>query len=95
MFRVHRTLLVIIALSVPSIGGAEEPAAAKSSSKADVWPVLEWKEAAPSPFARVESPAAVVNGKIYLFGGFTEDLDASWSPAAGLTTRGHSRPPPR
>jgi N-acetylneuraminic acid mutarotase len=41
------------------------------------WPTLEWKKAAPSPFARVESPAAVVNGKLYLFGGFTDELDAS------------------
>jgi hypothetical protein len=77
MFCTYRTLLVLIALNVPSIGGAEEPTAAKSSSKADVWPTLEWKEAAPSPFARVESPAAIVDSKIYLFGGFTEDLDAS------------------
>ena len=33
MFCTYRTLLVIIALNVPSIGGAEEPAAAKSSRK--------------------------------------------------------------
>ena len=73
----YRALLVILALNVPMIGRTEEPAAAASSSKADGWPALEWKKAAPSPFARVESPAAVVDGKIYLFGGFTEDLDAS------------------
>ncbi|MDB5392271.1 MAG: hypothetical protein JWM11_7917 [Planctomycetaceae bacterium] len=41
------------------------------------WPALDWKKAAASPFARVESPAAVVDGKFYLFGGFTEDLQAS------------------
>ncbi len=73
----HRMLLVVVALSVPSIGGAGAPAAAKSGGKTDAWPALVWKEAAPSPFARVESPAAVVDNKLYLFGGFTEDLDAS------------------
>jgi N-acetylneuraminic acid mutarotase len=73
----YRTLLVILVLNVPMIGRTEEPAAAESSAKSAGWPALEWKKAAPSPFARVESPAAVVDGKIYLFGGFTEDLDAS------------------
>ena len=34
-------------------------------------------EISPSPSARVESPAAVVNGKLYMFDGFTEDLEAS------------------
>ncbi len=77
MFCTYRTLLVILALNVPLAGWSEEPSTAKSSSKADAWPKLEWKKAAPSPFARVESPTAVVNGQIYLFGGFTEDLDAS------------------
>ncbi|MFT5124709.1 MAG: N-acetylneuraminic acid mutarotase [Kiritimatiellia bacterium] len=37
----------------------------------------DWKKAAPSPFARVESPTAVVDGKLYLFGGFTSSLGAS------------------
>ena len=37
---------------------------------------LEWRKATPSPFARVESPTAVVDGKMYLFGGFTDDLGA-------------------
>ena len=97
MFCTYRTLLVIIALNVPSIGRAEEPAAAKSSSKADAWPTLEWKKAAPSPFARVESPAAVVNSKLYLFGGFTEDLDASnqvdvYDPASDSWTRKKDMP---
>ena len=77
MFCTHRIVLVIIALSTPLLSGTEVPAAAESSGKADAWPTLEWKKAAPSPFARVESPVAVVNGKVYLFGGFTDDLDAS------------------
>src|SRR4051812_2774636 len=69
-----RTLLVIIALNVPAIGWADEPAAVETKA---AWPALEWRKAAPSPFARVESPAAVIDGKLYLFGGFTEDLGAS------------------
>jgi N-acetylneuraminic acid mutarotase len=93
----YRMLLVIIALGVPSIAGTEEPAAAKSSSQADVWPTLEWKDATPSPFARVESPAAVVGGKLYLFGGFTDDLGASnqvdvYDPASDSWTRKKDMP---
>ena len=60
---------------------------------------LAWKKATPSPFARVESPAAVVNGKVYLFGGFTEDLDASnrvdvYDPASDSWTRKKDMPSP-
>ena len=80
----RRTLLVIIALNVASIGRTDEPTAeskpqadSKSSTPSSVWAALEWKKATPSPFARVESPAAVVKGKIYMFGGFTDDLQAS------------------
>ena len=50
---------------------------ADSDPKAGGWSALAWKKGAPSPFARVESPAAVVDGKLYLFGGFTDDLGAS------------------
>ena len=97
MFCTYRTLLVIIALNVPSIGGAEVPAVARTSRKADAWPTLEWKKAAPSPFARVESPAAVVDSKICLFGGFTEDLDASnqvnvYNPMSDSWTRKKDMP---
>ena len=67
MVSTFRTFVAIMAMTVPSIGRADEPA----------WPTLEWKPAAPSPFARVESPTAVVDGKLFLFGGFTEDLQAS------------------
>ena len=84
----YRTLLVIIALTVPSIGRTDEKPA---------WPALEWKKAAPSPFARVESPAAVVDGKLYLFGGFTDDLQASnqvdvYDPASDSWTRKKDMP---
>jgi N-acetylneuraminic acid mutarotase len=97
MFCTYRALLVIAALTAPSIGQAEEAAAAKSTGKADVWPTLQWKLAAPSPFARVESPTAVVDGKMYLFGGFTEDLDASneldvYDPANDSWTRKKDMP---
>jgi N-acetylneuraminic acid mutarotase len=74
MKRIYHLLLVIIALNVPAMGWDEEPAAIETKV---AWPALEWKKAAPSPFARVESPAAVVDGRLYLFGGFTEDLGAS------------------
>jgi len=77
--------MVVIALNVTSIALSDEPVAAESTGKTNasstarssVWPALERRMAAPSPFARVESPTAVVNGKLYLFGGFTEDLQAS------------------
>ena len=62
-------------LSFPGIAVAETPAPA--GQKAGILPPLEWKKGTPSPFARVESPTAVVDGKIYLFGGFTDDLGAA------------------
>ena len=73
----YRTILGLLVVSFSLIGGTDLTAAAEPGSKADAWPVLEWKKATPSPFARVESPTAAVNGQIYLFGGFTDDLDAS------------------
>ena len=95
MSRSYRTFLVILALSVPGIARTEEPA--PPSQKAEAWPTLEWKKAAPSPFARVESPTAVVDGKIYLFGGFTDDLGASnqvdvYDPASDSWTRKKDMP---
>jgi len=62
-----RTFVVMMAMTFSSIGRTDETA----------WPTLEWKQGAPTPFARVESPTAVVDGKLFLFGGFTEDLQAS------------------
>jgi N-acetylneuraminic acid mutarotase len=83
----YRTLLILMALNVSSTGRTDENA----------WPPLKWQKAAPSPFARVEAPAAVVNGKIYLFGGFTEDLEASnqvdvYDPARDTWTRKKDMP---
>jgi N-acetylneuraminic acid mutarotase len=72
-----RTLLVIIVLNVTSIGRTDEPVSGAAGRDSLDWSALEWKTAAPSPFARVEAPVAVVNGKIYLFGGFTDSLQAS------------------
>lgn len=51
----------------PSQGAAVSPA----------WPALAWKKGAATPFARVESPTAVVEGELFLFGGFTSSLAAS------------------
>jgi N-acetylneuraminic acid mutarotase len=94
-----RTLFVVIVLDALLLGGTKDPAAAQSGGNINAWANLEWKKAAPSPFARVESPAAVVNGKIYLFGGFTEDLDASsrvdvYDPASDSWTRKKDMPSP-
>jgi N-acetylneuraminic acid mutarotase len=78
------TLLVLLAVNVPSLCRAD-------------WPVLKWKKAAPSPFARVEAPTAVVDNKIYLFGGFTDDLGASdhvdvYDPATDTWSRKKDMP---
>lgn len=86
-----RTLLVAVALSVPSIALTEEP------PKAGPKPALKWQKAAASPFARVESPTAVIDGKMYLFGGFTDDLGASlrvdvYDPAADTWARKKDMP---
>ena len=84
---------------------AAEPAAVGTSRKADpaptapslARPALEWKKGAPSPWPRVESPTAVVGGKLYLFGGFTDTLGASnqldvYDPAGDSWTRKNDLP---
>jgi N-acetylneuraminic acid mutarotase len=78
-----RTILLLLA--IPTVSLAEEPAK------------LKWQKAAPSPFARVESPTAVIDGKMYLFGGFTDDLEAStrvdvYDPAADKWTKKQDMP---
>jgi N-acetylneuraminic acid mutarotase len=100
----NRTFLAVIVLTMPAIvltmpamGWAEEPALAAPNSKTGAWPDLQWKKGANSPFARVESPTAVVDGKIYLFGGFTDDLGASneldvYDPANDSWTRKKDMP---
>ena len=94
MLRTSGTIFLILACQATSTGRAAEPAAPSRSRL-----TLEWKDGAPSPFARVESPTAIVHGKMYLFGGFTDDLDASnrvdvydpsddsWSRKADMPTR--------
>jgi N-acetylneuraminic acid mutarotase len=72
MFRVYPTFLTIAALGILVASHADEP-----GEQALAWKALAWKKVASSPFARVESPAAVVDGKLFQFGGFTETLDAS------------------
>lgn len=72
-------------------------AEAVSNSSISSWPALQWKKGAPSPFARVESPAAVIDDKIYLFGGFTDDLGSStqvdvFDPATNSWTRKRDMP---
>ena len=82
------TFAAIAVLSLLASGRAGEPVA---------WPALEWRKAAPSPFARVESPAVVVEGRLYLFGGFTDTLGASshvdvFDPATDSWTRRKDMP---
>jgi N-acetylneuraminic acid mutarotase len=71
------TLLALAVFGVIAAVHADKPAPAQSEKKSPAWPALKWKKAAPSPFARVEAPAAVVGGKLFLFGGFTKTLDVS------------------
>ncbi|MCE9568013.1 MAG: hypothetical protein K8U57_38925 [Planctomycetes bacterium] len=79
-----RAVLVLVSLS---------PVLAGEPPKAD----LRWQKATASPFARVESPTAVIDGKMYLFGGFTDDLGASnrvdvYDPAADAWARKKDMP---
>lgn len=60
---------------------------------------LQWKAGAASPFERVEAPTAVIDGKLFLFGGFSSDLGASaeidvYDPAADQWTRRKDMPTP-
>jgi N-acetylneuraminic acid mutarotase len=97
MFHPYRLLLVVIALNLPAVARTEQPSCRFEADGSSIGPALEWKQAAPSPFARVESPAAVVKGHFYLFGGFTEDLNASrrvdvYDPAADSWNRKKDMP---
>lgn len=69
LIRASITLLVFI---TPAFSIAQD-----AGKKNDAWPTLQWKKVAATSFARVESPTAIADGKLYLFGGFTESLDAS------------------
>ncbi len=101
----HYTLIAIVGLNLPALSYAAEPPATGASRKAEAsaaapalaWPALEWKKGAPSPWARVESPTAVVGGKLYLFGGFTDTLAASnqldvYDPVSDTWTRKQDMP---
>jgi hypothetical protein len=96
-----RAVLALSANPLGRLGGfdAVEPeGAADASPLAPTdWAALEWKKGAPSPFARAESPSAVVGGKLFLFGGFTDDLQASnqidvYDPANDSWTRKKEMP---
>jgi N-acetylneuraminic acid mutarotase len=89
MCRVFTLLLAVVAFQSASVGRTAEPTSA--------WPTLEWKLATPSPFARVESPVAVVKNTLFLFGGFTDDLQASnqvdvYDPATDTWSRKKDMP---
>src|SRR5580765_2773907 len=72
-----RVVAALALVGVAVASGADRKADASTSAPSPAWPALQWKKGAPSPFARVESPTAVVDGKMYLFGGFVTGLGAS------------------
>jgi N-acetylneuraminic acid mutarotase len=69
-------LVGLLAIARQPIAAAEDQAASNAEATLPQH-TLDWKKAAPSPFARVEAPTAVVGGKLYLFGGFDSELGAS------------------
>ena len=77
MLRIHCTLIVVIAVSFASLAESFAQADASPPATIPASPTLQWKKGAPSPFVRVEAPTAVVDGKMYLFGGFVKGLGAS------------------
>ncbi len=90
-------LLPLTAAVLTSPAWAEPPSAPARSAGPDAWPALRWQPGAASPIARVESPAAVVDNRLYLFGGFTDDLGASdrvdvYDPATDAWTRKKDMP---
>lgn len=71
LLTLYQTLLLLAAVSLHALpAGADGPAP-------PAWPSLEWKKVTPSPFARTEAATALVDGKLYLFGGFIEKLETS------------------
>ena len=75
MHRPSTAVLLLAALCLPLSALADDSAVGQKNP--ETLNNLVWRIAAPTTFHRVESPAAVVDGKLYVFGGFTEDLDAS------------------
>jgi N-acetylneuraminic acid mutarotase len=86
-----RILFLLAASLLGSLSArAEEPAA-------PAWPALEWKKVTPSPFARTEAATALVDGKLYLFGGFIAKLETSsqidvYDPASDTWSRKKDMP---
>ena len=92
-----RLFLVVVALGLSTAARAGEPIAEPGADGSSIGPALAWKQAAPSPLARVEAPAAVVDGRLYVFGGFTDDLNASrrvdvYDPATDTWSRKRDMP---
>ncbi len=90
------TLVLSLPLAAPARGQTTPaPKGEQSLPQPELDPranTLAWKTVAPSPFARVEAPSVAVNGKLYLFGGFTSELKASpevdiYDPATDVWTR--------
>ena len=64
-------------LNFPKAARAGDLIPQRKADSSLIGPTLRWKQATPSPFTAVLVPAAVVKGYFYLFGGFTDDLNAS------------------
>ena len=84
-------------VAAPTPSETNRKAVVSTTAPLPAWPALEWQKGAPSPWARVESPTAVVGGKLYLFGGFTETLAAAnqldvYDPASDSWTRKKDMP---
>ena len=78
-------------------GAEKNPDGSASAASVAAWPALDWKKAAATPFARVESPTFIVEGRLFLFGGFTSTLAASgqldvYDPATDSWTRRKDMP---
>lgn len=69
-------LMLSSTLSIRAAAANEQVGKADASAGLD-WSALAWKKGTASPFARVESPTVVIDDKLYLFGGFRDDLSAS------------------
>ena len=74
------SLLAAVSLGSP-LARADEP-------QAPAWPSLEWKKVTPSPFARTEAATALIDGRLYLFGGFIARPPHSPTPVPVLTVSG-------
>ena len=97
MLRRYCWSVVVVAFTFPPMAQPAEPIPQPRADRSTIEQPLSWKQAAPSAFARVESPAAAVRGSFFVFGGFTDSLDASnrvdvYNPQSDTWTRHQDMP---